>query len=119
MLQQLGDQVGAIVVFQPLKGAKAKVRLAKAHQHRGASRGRLIAAVQGFAGFYQAEGAGGGHPQGVEGFRGQHLAHTALEGEHAVTPSGVGGGARALGAKVVELAVGAPHLAVEKAPAIA
>ena len=118
MLQQFGHQIGAIVVVQPLKAAKTDVGTAKSHHYGRAGGGGFIAAPEGFTGFHQTQGAGGGHPQGMEGFRRQYLPHPTLEGEAAIAAPGVGGGARTLGAQIVELAVYPPQLTVEKAPAI-
>jgi hypothetical protein len=89
------------------------------HHHRAAGGGGLIAAPEVFAGLDQGEGAACGHPQAVQGLAGEDLAHAALEGEAAVTAAAPGGGAAALGAQVLQLAVAVAQLAIEEAAAIA
>jgi hypothetical protein len=63
----------------------------------------------------EAQTAGGANAQTIQHFCRQDLAHTALEGQTAISSTGVRGGARAFGAKVVEFAIETPHLAIEEA----
>jgi hypothetical protein len=104
---------------QPFTAAKAQVGAGQAHHHRAAGWGGFITPPELFAGFHQAEGAAGGHSQPVQGFTRDDLAHTTLERQATITAPAPGGGAAALGAEVLEIAVDVAHLAVEKAPAVA
>ena len=113
------ELLGLAPMQQPFAAAKAQVGAGQAHHHRTAGGRGFIAPPELFAGFHQAEGAAGAHPQPVQGLPGNDLAHATFKRQPTIAAPAPGGGAAALAAQVLEIATDIAQLAVEEAATVA
>src|SRR4030095_4148601 len=97
--------VALVEKSEPLEGADPDMTVAQPDQHRRSGGGGFVVALERLAGLDQREGLAGLDAERLEHFRGEDLAHRALEREAAVAEAAVGRLARSLGAEVEQTAV--------------
>ena len=119
MAQQSLQSRGITQIQESFTGAKTQVSTRHTHHHRASRGGRLITAIQILSGFNQRDGSTRRDAQSMQGFRGDHLPYTSLQGESSITTPAPWRRSRALGSEVLKVAVAVSQLPIQKAPTIA